>query len=175
MKREIWKPVAGYEGVYEVSNFGNMKSLQRRYASERILRKTKDRKGYEQVNLRKDGKRQCCKVHRLVAEAFIPNPDKLSQVNHKDENKSNNRVENLEWCTAAYNSNYGTRIERIAEKHRKKISQYTIEGQFIKEYNSVSEAAKEMSGTCDFIYKCATKERKTAYGFVWEYSDKGDT
>lgn len=105
---EEWKNVIGYEGLYEVSNIGNVRNVRR----NTLLRLSKT-KGYIQVYLYKNGVKTGLKVHRLVAEAFIPNPDNLPQVNHKDENKMNNRVENLEWCTAKYNSNYGHRTENI--------------------------------------------------------------
>lgn len=113
---EIWKDIDGYVGIYQVSNIGNVRSLQReefkcrqgyRVRKGRELKPTQDEKGYLMVGLNKDGKRIMRRVHRLVATAFIPNHDNLPQVNHKDENKHNNHVENLEWCTASYNINYG--------------------------------------------------------------------
>ena len=111
MQTEQWKPVEGFED-YAVSNFGRVKSLK--YGKEKIMKPKKDRGGYLYIGLRKDGKHKFFKVHRLVAEAFIPNPNNLSQVNHKDENKTNNVVSNIEWCSSKYNNNYGTRNERMA-------------------------------------------------------------
>ena len=111
---EIWKPIKGYEGLYEVSNLGRVKNIK----SNRILKLYKDkRKGkeYLRVCLYKNKKSKKYYVHRLVAEAFLPNPYKLPQVNHKDENKTNNNVDNLEWCTNEYNHNYGTINERISK------------------------------------------------------------
>lgn len=105
---EEWKNVIGYEGLYEVSNKGNVRNVRR----NTLLRLTKTNYGYIQVSLYKNGIRTGLKVHRLVAEAFIPNPDNLPQVNHKDEDKTNNNVTNLEWCTAKYNNNYGNRLEK---------------------------------------------------------------
>lgn len=107
---EIWKPVEGFEGLYEISNLGRVKSLSRK----KILKPMKDKKGYLQVGLWRDGKRKAFLVHRLVTSAFIPNPEGFEQVNHRDEVKTNNCVSNLEWCDAKYNANYGTRIERQA-------------------------------------------------------------
>lgn len=112
---EEWKPVVGYEGLYEVSSLGRVRSLDRFYYrlhKGKVLSPTKDRYGYLTVTLNCNGKSKTIKIHRLVAQAFIENPDNLPQVNHKDENPSNNNVDNLEWCTAKYNNNYGTRQER---------------------------------------------------------------
>ena len=121
---EIWKDIPGYEGIYAVSNFGKVKSLQRtrkgsygsiRIVYEKILNHKIDKDGYHIVTLSKEGKTKCIGVHRLVAQAFLPNIYNLPMVNHKDENPSNNFVDNLEWCTAKYNNNYGTAIERRLE------------------------------------------------------------
>ena len=113
---EIWKDIDGYVGIYQVSNMGNVRSLQReefkcrqgyRVRKGRQLKPARDKKGYLMIPLNKDGKRKTRRIHRLVAETFIPNPNNFPQVNHKDENKQNNSVDNLEWCTPSYNINYG--------------------------------------------------------------------
>ena len=128
MTEEIWKPVVGYEGLYEVSSYGRVKSLDRyvKYSDGRIylhkgkvLSLAKDKNGYFVVSLYFNGKHNTIKVHRLVAQAFIPNPDNLPEVNHLDEDKTNNRVENLEWCDHKYNMNYGTRNIRSKDTHIK--------------------------------------------------------
>lgn len=124
---EIYKDIEGYEGLYQISNLGNVKSLERKVIKgngngglyilpERILKPGKGGNGYYLVVLSKDGKHKNKMIHRLVAEAFIPNPDQLQYINHKDENPANNIVENLEWCTPKYNCNYGRRNEKISEK-----------------------------------------------------------
>ena len=113
---EIWKDIQGYEGLYRVSNLGRVKSFHK--AKEHILSPGKDKDGYFQVQLYKNGINKMRKVHRLVAQAFISNPNNLPQINHKDENKQNNNVDNLEWCTNEYNHNYGTAVKRAAEKRR---------------------------------------------------------
>lgn len=105
---ELWKDICGYEGLYMISNLGNIKSIKK----DALLKPIQNNNGYSRVSLYKNGKYKAFSVHRLVAEAFIPNPGALPQVNHKDEDKSNNKVDNLEWCTAKYNSNYGTIKER---------------------------------------------------------------
>lgn len=99
---EIWKPILGYENLYNISNLGNVFSIQ----SKRNIKPTKNSKGYLIVGLCKNKKRKSCLVHRLVAEAFIDNPNKFPEINHKDENPLNNTITNLEWCTHKYNMNY---------------------------------------------------------------------
>lgn len=119
---EEWRDVPGYEGLYQVSNLGNVRSVGRCITDTHCTRRFSGRRlkqfvnrGYKVVTLSKQGVLKQIKVHRLVAEAFIPNPESYPEVNHKDENKANNLVGNLEWCDGKYNSNYGTRIARIAE------------------------------------------------------------
>ena len=137
---EEWKNVIGYEGLYEVSDIGNVRNVRR----NTLLRLTKTNYGYIQVSLYKNGIKTGLKVHRLVAEAFIPNLDNLPQVNHKDENKSNNRVDNLEWCTAKYNNNYGHRTENAINTRVKNgyadpdfIGFGLNEKEYMKEYNRI--------------------------------------
>lgn len=188
---EIWKPVYGFEGLYEVSNLGNVKSLDR-YKIDRwkkevliqgcILKQNIDKYGYLHVGLYKNAKYKNCTVHRLVAEAFIPNPDNLPQVNHKDENKLNNFVyikqdgtvdfekSNLEWCTNEYNLNYGNRLKKAIEKRKLPILQFTKNGEFITEYPSISEAAKHLKKDAGNICSCCRKQIKSAYGYIWRYA-----
>lgn len=112
---EKWKPIDGYEGLYEVSNLGRVKSLNYDHTGkERIMKPNKLKKGYLQVQLWRDGKYKMFLVHRLVATAFIPNPNNYPYINHKNETPLNNCAENLEWCDCKYNNNYGTRMEKIA-------------------------------------------------------------
>ena len=130
---EEWKDIKGYEGKYQVSNLGRIKSLNYNHTKKEKILDIKPRKdGYMYVGLFKNGKRKSFKVHRLVAEVFIENPNKYPVINHKDENKSNNCISNLEWCTHKYNVNYGTRAQKFSEKmqgrelteeHKNKISE----------------------------------------------------
>ena len=128
MQNEIWKPIDGFVGYYEISNFGNVRSVNRYaktfYGKRTIKSRTKEQflnpKGYLRVALFKEQKCKKFFVHRLVAMAFIPNPFNYPFINHKNEIKSDNRMENLEWCTAKYNDNYGTRNERIKDTWRNK-------------------------------------------------------
>ena len=113
--REKWKPVKGFEGLYEISNLGRVKSLGNdKLRKEKILKPDKTKKGYLLVSLWRNGKQKSFRVHRLVAEAFIPNPEGLPEINHKDEVKTNNCVSNLEFCDRKYNINYGSHNERSA-------------------------------------------------------------
>ena len=128
--QEVWRDVIGYEGRYQVSNLGRVKRLRYEYVDtyksgrhrvkpERIITANIAKMGYYMVDLYSSGRRKRCYVHRLVAQSFVPNPDNLFYVNHKDENMLNNRADNLEWCTAAYNVSYGTNRVRSVETRRK--------------------------------------------------------
>lgn len=166
MKKEYWKPVVGYEGHYQVSNFGRVKSIK--FGKEIILKQKQYMDGYYYVGLSKNGIVKSYYVHRLVAEAFLPNPDNLPCVNHKDECKTNNIASNLEWCDNKYNNSYGTRNERVAEKLSKTVLQYDLEGNFIKEWKSVTECGRNGFIQSD-ICKCCNGKLKTHKGFIWKY------
>lgn len=158
---EIWEDKKDYEGHYQVSNFGRVKSIK--FGKERIL-KQHIRGGYYSVGLSKNGIVKTYLVHRLVAEAFLDNPDNLPYVNHKDECKTNNNVDNLEWCTHEYNINYGTRTERCS----KPVLQYTLDGEFVREWPSARECGRNGYHQ-GHIAECCRGERKTHEGFIWKY------
>ena len=183
--QEIWKDIKGYEGLYQVSNLGRVKSLKflsnvhkKYYDREKILKTGKDIRGYDVVILCRNGVQKGFKVHRLVAEAFIPNPNDLPQVNHIDENKENNCVSNLEFCTNKYNSGYGTRNERISKtmtnnsKISKKVNQYDKQGNFIKEWVSLQEAGRQTKINVRNICSCCKGKYKTAGGYIWKYKEQ---
>lgn len=185
---EVWKDIEGYEGLYQVSNMGRVRSLDREvkhiYGKQlkkgKILVLCNNRKGYKHVNLCKCGKINTHEVHRLVAKAFIPNPEKLRCINHRDENPENNRVDNLEWCTNKYNSNYGTIKNRLSEKHTngknsKPVLQYTLDYEFVREWPSTKEVQRELGFDSSSIARCCRKARyyNTAYGSIWMYKEKG--
>ena len=178
---EIWKGIKGYEGLYQVSNMGRVKSLERtfldkigrkRTVRERILKQCVDRDGYLKVNLYNcNGKEKTLRVHRLVCEAFHKNPKNKPCVNHIDENKSNNEASNLEWCTYEENNNYGTRIARTS----KSVGQYTRDGNLIKVWQSASEVQRQLGFDRRNICAVARGKAKTAYGYVWKYIEEGHT
>ena len=162
---EEWKDIEGYEGMYQVSNQGRVKSLK--FGKEKIRKCREMSNGYLVVGLCKEGKRTDKLVHRLVAEAFLPNPNNLPQVNHKDENPSNNNVENLEWCTPKYNCNYGTRNQRCSSP--KRVDQIDkVSGEVIRQWESTAECSRNgySSGA---VSECARGVRKQYKGYVWKY------
>ena len=161
----IWKDVKGYEGLYQVSNDGIIKNCR-----TGLIKSSRDNgHGYLQIDLSKDGKVKTFYVHRLVAEAFIPNPLNLPEVNHKSENKQDNRVENLEYCDHKYNMNYGTCIERANIKKSKQIIQFTLEGRFIREWTSAKEVEKQIGYDQGNISSCCRGKYKQAYGYIWKF------
>ena len=163
---EIWRDIAGYEGLYKVSTEGNIKSIKR----NKLLSLYTNHGGYKKVDLCKNNTRKHYSVHRLVAQAFIPNPDNLPQVNHKDEDKSNNCVSNLEWITHKDNCIYGTRLERMSKTRSKPIIQLSLDGTFIREWDSTREAAKFIGCFRQNINNCLRGVTKTAYGYKWRYA-----
>lgn len=169
---EEWRNIKDYEGLYQVSNMGNVKTLKYKgFNIEKLLKPILQTNGYLYVQLYKDGNPRIYRVHRLVAEAFIPNPDNLSEVNHINENKTDNRVGNLEFCSHQYNCNYGTGIQRSVEKRSKTVYQYTMDGELVKEYPSVNEAARQNSYDRSNITNCCNGKRKTAHGYKWKYKE----
>lgn len=187
---ENWKDVNGYEGLYQVSDCGRVKSLERdvyfpngtviRHIEEKILVQSLVGNGYAGVNLYKNGKSKTMLVHRLVAEAFIPNPENEPQINHRDEVKTNNAVENLEWCSAQENALYGTRIQRCVQNHRsyKLGNNPSAKAVFCVELNKTFDCAKRVEeelgiwGTS--IIKVCKGKAKIAGGFHWRYANEND-
>lgn len=181
---EVWKDIEGFEDLYQVSNFGQVRSLPHPYMSSsklgklytkqckgRILRQWISDDGYYCVTLSKDGVHEHKRVHRLVAEAFIPNPDNLPYINHKDESRTNNLPSNLEWCTQEYNVNYGTAQDRKTRNYRKPIEQLTLDGKHVAFYPSAHAAARASNGVYrrECIYDVVRGKIKTAYGYRWRY------
>ena len=181
---EIRVPVVGYEGIYEVSNCGRVYGLKRKNARGQIVnpivKATKpNNRGYIQIRLSKDGKQKYMLLHRIVAEAFIPNPEGFTQVNHKDENKNNNSADNLEWCTNAYNRHYGNGMRKsienhdykqIAEKNKKTVLQLDKNGNVLNSWIGL-KAAEEATGVGESnIRRCCYGRGSYAGGFAWKYA-----
>lgn len=182
MSVEIWKPIVGYEGLYEVSSMGRVKSLKRLRTKERIIAQFINHRGYARVTLWKENKQRKFSVHRLVASAFIPNPEEKPQVNHIDENKLNNNVCNLEWCTQLENHNHGTVNERISAslinnpKKSKPVSAFDDDGILIHTYPSIYEASRQMGVCASSITSCikGRNRMKHCCGLVWKFAEGGD-
>lgn len=169
MTEEIWADISGYEGKYQVSNLGRVKSLNYSHTcKEKILKHKKNRYGYLTVNLCSNGKLKMFSIHRLVAQSFIPNTNNLPEVNHKDENKENNCVENLEWSTRKYNLCYGTRIERISKALSIKVGCFK-DKQLIKIYNSIRDTEKDGFNPSNVCQCCQGKRYKSTGGFQFKY------
>ena len=164
---EVWKDIEGYEGHYQVSDYGRVKSVK--FGKERILRSRRDGCGYLQVILCKNGEMKTFRIHRIVAQAFILNPNNLPELNHKDEDKTNNSVQNLEWCDRKYNNNFGTINQRRAEKLSKPVLQYTKSGEFVREWKSTHDVQRNLGYAGSSISRCCRGKLKSAYGFVWKY------
>lgn len=172
---EIWKDIKGFDGLYQISNLGNVKSLKRKYRKNEIfIKKYENKNGYIFVVLSKNNISKNFLVHRLVAKAFIPNPNNYIEINHKNEIKDDNRVENLEWCTRKYNINYNNLNKRINRINRKDLSkrvyQYDLDNNFIKKWESVMEIQRQLKYYSSAISECCNGKRRIAYGYIWKYT-----
>lgn len=200
--KEIWKDIIGYEGLYQVSNLGRIKSLKRKTISrngntkylksekERILKTVNDNNGYVIVYLCNNGKNKMIRVHRLVAKTFIPNPEMKPVVNHINGIKNDNRLENLEWTTYQENIIHAYKtglkvttkkqiessIKNIliaCEKNKVKVDQFDLNGNYIKTWNSIQEASSFYNLSCSSgIIKCCKGKQKTAGNYIWKYAKK---
>ena len=178
---EEWKDIKGYEGLYKVSNKGRVKSVERKVwnsgnqsyntIKERILKPLNNRDGYVKVRLCKDGKCRTYLIHRLVANAFIPNPNEYKEVNHIDENKTNNSIDNLEWCNGKYNCNHGSRNKRVALSLSKPILGISLDGKSYLYFNSTRDAARLGGFNQGHVAACCRGELKTHKGYTWMYAD----
>ena len=179
-----WLPVVGYDGLYEVSESGDVRSL---FRYKKTLKHSVMKNGYHTVELFKDKKRKRVLVHRIVADAFIHNTGNLPQVNHKDENKSNNAASNLEWCTAKYNINYGSGSQRRrahcchtsearkitaiinGKKASRPVIMLTKDGAELSVFESGKQASRDTGINHSHILECCSHKRKSAGGFLWKY------
>ena len=176
-EQEVWKGIDGYEGYYQISNLGRVKSLDR-VDSIGHKRKGKIMKltpfdGYLNIILTKNAKRKRFKVHRLVAETFIPNPEMNPTINHKDEVRSNNKVKNLEWCTDEYNVNYGNRTKKYTAKRTKPILRISIDGKEKKIYGSMKEVSEDGFDRRN-VHSCIKGRLKKTGNYIWKYLEDAD-
>lgn len=170
-EQEIWKDIPGYEGGYQVSSFGKVRSLYPNRKQNQLMDLLENTRGYYRVHLTKGDKVNFKMVHRLVAETFLENPLNLPQVNHKDENKKNNHVENLEWCSNLENQRHGTVIQRRAESCKKPILQCDTSGNVIKEWDSAVSVHRELGFSTGYLCDALKGKHEKAYGFIWKYKE----
>ena len=181
--QETWKDVKGFEGLYRVSNFGRVLSLNYRNCGySKLLTPKCNNSKRLWVELSKNNVKKQFLIHRLVAIAFIPNPNEYPQINHIDENPQNNRVDNLEWCTQEYNIKYylerHTPEERISKRYSEKykqrnnmkVNQYTLNGVLVKTWDNSRQVCIDKGWSDWSISECCRNKRKTAYGFIWQYA-----
>lgn len=174
---EIWRPIVNFEGLYDVSNIGRVRSLNYRgHNKKEILKSYISNNGYVYIRLTKNGKNKLYRVHRLVAMAFIPNPNNLPIINHKNEIKTDNRAENLEWCTHSYNWKYSG-IDKKAHNaacqvNKKPVLQYSKTGELLNEYESLSEASQQIAIPYQCISACCRGELKSSGGYIWRFKSE---
>lgn len=167
---EVWRDIKNYEKLYQISNIGNIKRIEKHsdHGQEKMMKQTTGRKGYKMISLSKEKKQKTFCVHRLVAEAFIPNPKNLPQVNHKDGNKANNSVYNLEWCNNSYNQLHANRmglcknrVNRVIEASSKPVLVYDLDGNLLFSCSSAREASKLTGvGFKTISYHCIKQVKK---------------
>lgn len=175
MYKEIWKDIEGYDGKYQISNLGRIKSFKQ--GKERMLKQAIDKNGYSKVVLWKNNKGKNYNVHRLVAIAFLSNQNNHKEVNHIDGNKQNNIYSNLEFVSHGENMKHAY-IKGLNKKyfskdncHSKEVIQYNIQGQLIKTWGSTMDVYRELKLDPSSIGKCCRGKQKTAYGYKWKYKD----
>ena len=178
---EVWADIPGYEGQYQVSTYGRVRSLDH-YGSNgvsmilykgKILKPCMGSEGYPHIYL-SGGPQRSFMIHRLVAGTFIPNFDNKREVNHRDENKLNNLVSNLEWLSSKENANYGTRNSRVVKARKesgfiKGVSMLNLDGNLVRDFESLSDAAKYVNGNRSNICACCNNRKEKAYGYRWRY------
>lgn len=183
MINESWKDIPGYEGIYQASNLGRIKVLSRiiyvtrsgyrtgsySYVAPEKIMSLSIRTNYLGVTLTKDGCNRNYTVHRLIAKTFLEDYNDKLEINHKDENKLNNCVSNLEMCTRAYNKNYGTGNVRSAKHRSKSVQQLDKSGNIIREWSSINEAYRQTGTSLKDIWRCCNNEKATAKGYKWRY------
>lgn len=181
---ENWRTINGTNGNYSVSNLGNVRRNEHytevtpgvfNHYQERLLKPTTETSGYLVVKLQVGKSTMTKKIHRLVAQEFIPNPNNLPCVNHIDENRTNNSADNLEWCTYKQNANHGTRNDRLREASGIRVAQYTLDGHLVQIWDSISQASQHFGckSTSPIRRVCKKEKGRRSYkGFIWRYVDQ---
>lgn len=177
--KEIWKDVKDFEKLYQVSNFGNIRSLNKldtlgRKVTGKLMKPIRRKDGYFDITLRKNNIQKHYLLHRLIAITFIENKNNYKEINHKDENKTNNNINNLEWCNRSYNINYGKandkrRNKLINNKRSKKVLQFNLNNELINTFNSLNEVKRQLNYSISGISQCCNGERKTSHNYIWRY------
>lgn len=185
---EVWRDIKGYEGLYQVSNLGRVRSLDRtiirsngiKNHRKQVILKPKDKNHYYFVNLMNAGKGKTCLIHRLVAEAFIPNPENKPEVDHIDTDKTNNKVNNLRWVTKKENMNNPLTKEKMSvssiksdysKSLSKEVLKYSLDGTFISSYKSLNEVAREYKYSISGISRCCNGKAHSYKGYIWKYKE----
>lgn len=163
--KEVWRDVVGYEGLYKISNLGNVFSCK----TNKLLSIRTRKDGYQDVRLHNNKQNKMHTVHRLVAQAFLDNPNNFPIINHKDENSANNRVDNLEWCTHSYNNTYNDVHIKRAQLLAKRVYRYNRNGEMFEEYESVRASAEFLNVSSGDICDCCNSNSITYLGSVWSY------
>ena len=190
MEQEIWKDIKGFEGIYQISSLGRVRSLDRWVNSKnesnklvkgRILTPVYDKDGYTMVTLSSHGEHLKCKVHRLVCSAFIPNPENKPQVDHINAIKNDNRVENLRWCTSKENSNNPITLEKLPRywkdafgnenPNSKTIIQFSLDGELVRKWDCIRDASNHTGANYTSISQVLNGKLKQAGGYFWKYYD----
>ena len=194
MLQEEWKDIAGYEGLYQISSHGNVRSVPRKGTRGGAVLASYGSSGYLQTHLCRDGIAKTFQVHRIVATHFLENPYELPEVNHKDENKTNNHADNLEWCDRIYNQNFGTAIERMVANHNyaesakksaahhdykevgrkqgRRVLQIDAGGNIVKRWDSIRSAAAHFGNSPGNIVAACKGRYKESCGYRWEYEEE---
>lgn len=189
----IYKDVKNYEGLYRVSEYGNIIHLPRkvkssrsstgyRITTEKTLKNQANKYGYNYINLAdSDGNRKHFLIHQLVARSFLDNPNNYTSINHKDEDKHNNHYSNLEWCTVRHNNLYNNRQGKIniklqnTVKSRKAVQQLDLNNNLIQEFQSINEACRILKMCKEPISNCCNNKKRAYRGFIWKFKEKGST
>ena len=188
LRNEEWKEIPNFSKLYYISNYGRILRIEHTRLSYRynksgklyptkILKASKNKQGYINTQINLNNSFKSFKVHRLVAEAFIPNPENKPQVNHKDGNKLNNRVDNLEWCTNGENGKHawenGLRTKRIGNNNKfsVKVNQYDLNNKLIKEWNCINDITRELGISHGLITAACQGRQKTSHGYIWKYKE----